>query len=137
MASCFPSAAVCRAVAVRAIVPCSAPSNTGMTRCIQLVSMVIVGLRRRRWSMANVLITGCSSGFGLLAALRFARAGDRVVATMRTPDKAPAELTEPTAREKLPITLGRLDVCDAASVAAAVREAGPIDVLVNNAGIEL
>ena len=39
--------------------------------------------------MANVFITGCSSGFGLLTALRFARAGDRVVATMRTPEKAP------------------------------------------------
>ena len=87
--------------------------------------------------MANVLITGCSSGFGLLTALRFARAGDRVVATMRNPGKAPAELTGPIASEKLPITLGRLDVCDPASVTTAVREAGQIDVLVNNAGVEL
>ncbi len=87
--------------------------------------------------MANVLITGCSSGFGLLTALRFARAGDRVVATMRTPERAPAELTGPIAAEKLPVTLGRLDVCDPASVEAAVRAAGEIDVLVNNAGIEL
>ena len=87
--------------------------------------------------MANVFITGCSSGFGLLTALRFARAGDRVVATMRTPAAAPAELTGPIAKEKLPITLGRLDVCDAVSVEAAVLDAGPIDVLVNNAGIEL
>jgi NAD(P)-dependent dehydrogenase (short-subunit alcohol dehydrogenase family) len=91
----------------------------------------------REVSMANVFITGCSSGFGLLTALRFARAGDRVVATMRTPEKAPAELTEPIANETLPITLGRLDVRDPASIAAAVRAAGPIDVLVNNAGIEL
>src|SRR5258705_8522623 len=87
--------------------------------------------------MANVLITGCSSGFGLLTALRSARAGDRVVATMRTPEKAPAALTEPIAKEKLPITIGRLDVCDPTSIAAAVREAGEIDVLINNAGIEL
>ena len=87
--------------------------------------------------MANVFITGCSSGFGLLTALRFARAGDHVVATMRTPTNAPAALTEPIANEKLPITLGRLDVCDPASIAEAVRAAGPIDVLVNNAGIEL
>ena len=87
--------------------------------------------------MANVLITGCSSGFGLLIALRFARAGDRVVATMRTPAKAPKDLTDPIAAEKLPITLGRLDVCDQASIDAAVRAAGEIDVLVNNAGIEL
>ena len=33
--------------------------------------------------MANVLITGCSSGFGLLTALEFARKGDHVFATMR------------------------------------------------------
>jgi len=107
-----------------------------MTRCIQLVSVVISGAPEEG-AMANVFITGCSSGFGLLTALRFARAGDRVVATMRTPARAPAELTEPIAKEKLPITLGRLDVCDAVSVEAAVLDAGPIDVLVNNAGIEL
>jgi 3-oxoacyl-[acyl-carrier protein] reductase len=55
---------------------------------------------------------------------------------MRTPEKAPAALTDPIAKEKLPITLGRLDVCDPASVAAAVRDAGEIDVLVNNAGVQ-
>ena len=87
--------------------------------------------------MANVFITGCSSGFGLLTALRFARAGDRVVATMRRPEDAPAELTGPVARERLPIRLDRLDVLVPASVEAAVGAAGEIDVLVNNAGIEL
>jgi NAD(P)-dependent dehydrogenase (short-subunit alcohol dehydrogenase family) len=87
--------------------------------------------------MASVLITGCSSGFGLLTALRFARAGDRVVATMRTPARAPDELTQAIARERLPVTIDRLDVCDPTSVDAAVRAAGEIDVLVNNAGIEL
>ena len=86
--------------------------------------------------MANVFITGCSSGFGLLTALRFARAGDPVVATMRTPARAPAELTGPITKERLPITITRLDVCDPASIETAVHDAGPIDVLVNNAGIE-
>src|SRR5262249_9484426 len=36
----------------------------------------------------------------------------------------------------LPIAIARLDVCDQASIDAAVRAAGEIDVLVNNAGIE-
>jgi len=87
--------------------------------------------------MANVLITGCSSGFGLLMALKFARAGDRVVATMRQPANAPAELTGPIVTEKLPITIDRLDICNPIAVAAAVEQAGQVDVLINNAGIEL
>ena len=33
--------------------------------------------------MAVVLITGCSSGFGMLAAVEFARRGDAVYASMR------------------------------------------------------
>lgn len=40
--------------------------------------------------MANVLITGCSSGFGLLTARQFARKGDTVFATMRNTSKASA-----------------------------------------------
>ena len=35
--------------------------------------------------MSVVVITGCSAGFGLEAALAFARNGDTVVATMRDP----------------------------------------------------
>ncbi|HEV7735039.1 MAG TPA: SDR family oxidoreductase, partial [Candidatus Binatia bacterium] len=87
--------------------------------------------------MTHVLVTGCSSGIGLLTALRFARTGHRVTATMRRPARAPAELTEPIAREGLPVRLAQLDVCDGASVAIAIADAGDVDVLVNNAGIEL
>ena len=89
--------------------------------------------------MPNVLITGCSSGFGLLTALEFARRGDRVFATMRDTAKA-GELTATRDAEKLPIEVLQLDVTDQASVDAAVGKAlaqGPIDVLVNNAGFEL
>ena len=88
--------------------------------------------------MAVVLITGCSSGFGLLAALHFARKGDTVYATMRDTAKAGA-LEAARDKESLPIHVVPLDVTDDASVANAVRqvvaEAGRIDVLVNNAGI--
>jgi NAD(P)-dependent dehydrogenase (short-subunit alcohol dehydrogenase family) len=89
--------------------------------------------------MANVLITGCSSGFGHASALAFARRGDRVFATMRDP-LAGAELEKTAAREGLALEICPLDVCDPSSIAAALAraaQAGPLDVLVNNAGIEL
>lgn len=78
--------------------------------------------------MQTVLITGCSSGFGLETARHFLAQGWRVVATMRTPN---AELFP--ASEHLKVVA--LDVTDAASIQRALAEAGPIDVLVNNAGI--
>jgi NAD(P)-dependent dehydrogenase (short-subunit alcohol dehydrogenase family) len=90
--------------------------------------------------MANVLITGCSSGFGLLTARQFARKGDTVFATMRNTKKA-GSLEQARNAEKLDnIKILQLDVLDDASVKKAVAEAskaGPIDVLVNNAGLEL
>jgi NAD(P)-dependent dehydrogenase (short-subunit alcohol dehydrogenase family) len=88
--------------------------------------------------MASVLITGTSKGIGLETALTFGRAGYKVYATMRNPSQAP-ELAERAAREKLPITILGMDVDSDESVRdgiAAILKDGPIDVLVNNAGIE-
>ena len=78
--------------------------------------------------MPNVLITGCSSGFGLATAGHFLDHGWNVVATMRQPRTD----VLPTA-DRLRVLA--LDVTDAASIAQAIADAGPIDVLVNNAGI--
>jgi NAD(P)-dependent dehydrogenase (short-subunit alcohol dehydrogenase family) len=78
--------------------------------------------------MHTVLITGCSSGFGLEIARHFLERGWNVVATMRTPD--PAVLPQSGRLRLLP-----LDVTDAESIRAAIDAAGPVDVLVNNAGI--
>jgi NAD(P)-dependent dehydrogenase (short-subunit alcohol dehydrogenase family) len=80
--------------------------------------------------MKTVLITGCSSGYGLATARFFLDRGWQVIATMRTPreDVLPR-------RERLRVLA--LDVTKPESIAAAVAEAGPIDVLVNNAGIGL
>ena len=80
--------------------------------------------------MKTVLITGCSSGYGLEIARRFHAEGWSVVATMRTirPDILPRS----DRMRVLP-----LDVTEADSIAAAIAAAGPIDVLVNNAGIGL
>jgi NAD(P)-dependent dehydrogenase (short-subunit alcohol dehydrogenase family) len=78
--------------------------------------------------MKTVLITGCSSGFGLDTARYFLARDWRVIATMRTVDTSllPAS---PNLR------MLALDVTDAASIARVIDAAGPIDVLVNNAGI--
>jgi NAD(P)-dependent dehydrogenase (short-subunit alcohol dehydrogenase family) len=88
--------------------------------------------------MSSVLITGCSKGIGLETALAFARAGHQVYATMRKPSQSPA-LADTAAREKLPITISTMDVDSDESVSnaiAAIQKSGPIDVLVNNAGVE-
>jgi NAD(P)-dependent dehydrogenase (short-subunit alcohol dehydrogenase family) len=88
--------------------------------------------------VAVVLITGCSSGLGLSAALEFARRGDRVFASMRNVAKAGA-LRDATEADGLTVEVIELDVTDDASVQRAVdhvlASAGRIDVLVNNAGI--
>lgn len=78
--------------------------------------------------MKTVMITGCSSGFALETARYFLDQGWHVVATMRRPD--PAVLP---ASDRLKVLA--LDVADADSIRAAIDAAGPIDVLVNNAGI--
>src|SRR5271169_4634730 len=89
--------------------------------------------------MASVLITGTSKGIGLEAALAFGRAGHTVHATMRDPVRSP-ELAEIAGREKLPISVSIMDVDSDQSVhdgiAAILKDHGPIDVLVNNAGVE-
>lgn len=77
--------------------------------------------------MKTVLITGCSSGFGLATARHFLERDWNVVATMRTPRD---DVLPPGPH----LRILRLDVTDPASIASAVAAAGPIDVLVNNAG---
>jgi len=89
--------------------------------------------------MASVLITGTSRGIGLETALAFGRAGHKVHATMRSPERSP-QLAEKAAQEKLPIVISAMDVDSDSSVKSAIatieRDYGPIDVLVNNAGVE-
>ena len=80
--------------------------------------------------MKTILITGCSSGYGLETARHFYAKGWNVVATMRTPR---LDLFDTSDR----LRVLALDVTDADSIALAIELAGPIDVLVNNAGIGL
>jgi NAD(P)-dependent dehydrogenase (short-subunit alcohol dehydrogenase family) len=78
--------------------------------------------------MPAVLITGCSSGFGLETAKLFLEKGWNVVATMRQPkgDILPASDN---------LTVLPLDVTDPDSIRRALEQASDIDVLVNNAGL--
>ena len=78
--------------------------------------------------MKTVLITGCSSGFGLETAQYFLDRDWNVIATMRTPRE---DVLPRSAR----LRVLALDVTDADSIRRAVEAAGPIDVLVNNAGV--
>lgn len=78
--------------------------------------------------MPTILITGSSSGYGLETARHFLAKGWRVIATMRRPEAD--ILPRSGALEVIP-----LDVTDPQSIATAIAAAGPIDVLVNNAGI--
>lgn len=79
-------------------------------------------------AMKTVLITGSSSGYGLETARHFHDLGWNVIATMRRPSPGILPASDR-------IKLVALDVTRADSIAHAVEQAGPIDVLVNNAGI--
>jgi NAD(P)-dependent dehydrogenase (short-subunit alcohol dehydrogenase family) len=78
--------------------------------------------------MKTVLITGCSSGYGLETARYFHAQGWNVIATMRTP-------REDTLPRSDRLRILPLDVTKPESIAAAIDVSGPVDVLVNNAGI--
>jgi NAD(P)-dependent dehydrogenase (short-subunit alcohol dehydrogenase family) len=74
----------------------------------------------------KILVTGSSSGIGLATARRFAGSGHQVFGGMRNPSMI---------AEEAPFTKVRLDVTSDHSVREAVAQTGPVDVLVNNAGL--
>ena len=78
--------------------------------------------------MQTILITGCSSGFGLEIARYFLEHDWKVIATMRKPREDILPRSEN-------LRVLALDVADPESIRQAIEAAGPIDVLVNNAGI--
>ena len=93
--------------------------------------------RRQRWTAVprqdgrTVVVTGATSGIGLQTARILAAFGAHVVLAVRNPEKGEAVARElPGSTE-----VRRLDVSDLASVRSFAEETGPVDVLVNNAGI--
>ena len=77
--------------------------------------------------MKTILITGCSSGFGLETAKYFLDRDWKVIATMRTPREDALPRSEH-------LRLLALDVTDPGSIQRVIAAAGAIDALVNNAG---
>jgi NAD(P)-dependent dehydrogenase (short-subunit alcohol dehydrogenase family) len=86
--------------------------------------------------MRTAVVTGCSTGIGFATALRLAREGCRVYATVRS-EASGAALVE--AAGDLAVSLVVLDVDDDRSVADGIASVigteGRVDVLVNNAGV--
>jgi NAD(P)-dependent dehydrogenase (short-subunit alcohol dehydrogenase family) len=88
--------------------------------------------------MLKIVVTGASRGIGLSTALELARAGYQVIATMRNPASSP-ELLDFAAKENVSLRVEMMDVDSDASVKQAfdaILTEGPVDVLVNNAGVE-
>ncbi|MHA7130233.1 SDR family oxidoreductase [Algoriphagus namhaensis] len=88
--------------------------------------------------MKNILITGCSSGFGFDAAKHFAQKGHQVYATMRNvagsnADKAKA-LEQFAEEGGYSLKVVELDVLSDESVKNAIAQVEDVDVLINNAG---
>src|SRR4051812_8022267 len=85
--------------------------------------------------MQTAIVTGTSTGIGFATAMRLAREGCRVYATVRS-EASGAALIE--AAGHLPLSLLVLDVDDDASVADGISRAigaDGVDILVNNAGV--
>ncbi len=90
--------------------------------------------------MKRVLITGSNSGIGRSTAILLAAQGYEVYAAMRDLDKA-TKLLDGAAAANTQVKPIVLDVNDDASVRDAVAsietDHGPLDILINNAGIAL
>jgi gluconate 5-dehydrogenase len=85
------------------------------------------------------LVTGSSAGIGLALALGLGRAGARVVLNGRHQDKI-ANAAQKLRNEGVSVFEMPFDVTDSTDVRAAVEEIetsiGPIDILINNAGMQ-
>src|ERR1700730_12021582 len=78
--------------------------------------------------MLRILITGCSSGLGRATSEMLSDRGHYVIGTARRMD----------ALENLAVADRYLvDVTDEASISSTIRQCGPVDVLINNAGVNL
>jgi NAD(P)-dependent dehydrogenase (short-subunit alcohol dehydrogenase family) len=95
---------------------------------------------RRRWTLTGrrVVITGGARGLGLALARRFGAEGARVILLART-EGALLRARQDLASRRIDARIYKCDITDRAAVRGTIeriaRDAGRIDVLVNNAGI--
>jgi len=82
------------------------------------------------------LVTGASSGLGVHFAHCLGAAGASVVLAARRAERL-ASLQAELRKKGVKATAVDLDVQSGASVAAALEAAGPLDIVVNNAGISI
>jgi len=88
----------------------------------------------RTYSYQTALITGGASGLGRLLALGLARSGVKVTVWDRDTRALEAVVRE-AAAEGHPLVGAVCDLSDRHQVAARAAEAGPIELLINNAGV--
>lgn len=86
-----------------------------------------------------VLITGCSSGFGFRAAIKFAENGYKTYASVRDFNSSGAkDLLEIKNTKKLPLEIIEIDVTSQQTIDKAIKKmikkSAHIDILINNAG---
>lgn len=108
----------------------------GITACLAATAVALLGASSAGALTADaptVLITGSNRGIGLEFVRQYAKLGWRVIATCRAPEQATA--LQAIAREHPAVTIERMDITDAASVAGVAAEyrGQPIDLLINNA----
>ena len=80
------------------------------------------------------LVTGASSGIGEAGAVALAEAGAKVIAVARRAERL-EELASSCQAEGWDVTPLALDVTDLDAVAQAVKDCGPVDILLNSAGM--
>jgi NAD(P)-dependent dehydrogenase (short-subunit alcohol dehydrogenase family) len=95
---------------------------------------------RSQRNLGIVLVTGGTDGLGRAAAILLAGRGYHVFAGGRNATRR-AALEKLAEEKKLPLEVLDMDVCEDVSVNDAVseieRRAGPVNILVNNAGIAI
>ena len=82
----------------------------------------------------TILITGATAGFGRAAALRFGKAGWRVIGTGRRGDRLRA-LADELGEAFLPLEIDMRDIAAVETLAQLEPPWGEIDLLLNNAGL--